>query len=210
MFTRTRNAIPFLGFMVTASLSLAAFVTVPVIVARSSPGFPLAIFVPVNDVSLSLLMGKSTYGAREKIPVNYRIENIGKGPLYVPMGFERTACLGLGPPHIWGGFENSGGQHFVPGYGFSCSSTPGVFPAITERMVKGTALLQPGEHFDGTLELDPTMYGGLPPGSYRIEVTVRGWKSDDFTSAELEELAKLGSPILRDEVTASARITLAP
>jgi hypothetical protein len=77
-------------------------------------------------------------------------------------------------------------------------------------MVKGTALLQPGEHFDGTLQLDPTMYGGLPRGSYRIEVTLRGWKNDDFTSAELDELAKLGSPFLRDEVTASARITLSP
>jgi hypothetical protein len=210
MLTRIRNAIPFLEFILTAALSSAPFISVPAAAAQSSSGPALTLSVPANDVSFSLSMEKSTYGTREKIPVNYRIENIGKGRLYVPLGFERTGCLRLGPPHIRGGFENSAGQHFVPGYGVSCGSTPGVFPAITERMVKGTALLQPGEHIDGILQLDPTMFGGLPSGSYRIEVTLRGWKNDEFTSAELDELAKLGNPFLQDEVTASASISLTP
>jgi hypothetical protein len=172
---------------------------------------PLAqknIFVPANDVSFGISTGEKSYGVREQITVKYQIVNVSNGPLFVPRGFEATGCLGLGPPHVWAGFENSAGQHFVPGYGASCSSTPGAAPTVTERMSKGAVLLKPSEHLDGALHLDPTFFGGLPPGEYLIEAVLYGWREDQFTNAEWMELAKMGSPFLRGEVPASARITL--
>jgi hypothetical protein len=164
------------------------------------------IFVPANDVSFTVSTERDTYSVRERIPVKYRIVNVGSGALFVLRGFEATACLGLGPPHIWAGFENSAGQHFSPGYGVSCGGS-GAAPTVTERMNKGAVLLQAGVHFDGTLLLDPTMFGGLPPGSYRIEAVLTGWKGDEFDDADWAELAKMGSRFLRAEVPASVPIT---
>jgi hypothetical protein len=77
-------------------------------------------------------------------------------------------------------------------------------------MSKGTVLLRAGEHFDGILQMDPQISGGLKPGQYRIEAVLRGWKGDEFTDAQLAELAKMGNPFLRGEVPASVRITLIP
>jgi hypothetical protein len=77
-------------------------------------------------------------------------------------------------------------------------------------MTKGTVLLRPSEHFDGMLQLDAQIFGGLPPGPYRIESALRGWRGDEFTDAQLAELAKMGNPFLLGEVPASARITLIP
>jgi hypothetical protein len=164
------------------------------------------VFVPANDVSFRISLGKNTFAGREKIPVNYRIENVSNAPLYVPRGFETTVCLNIGPPHIWGSFVNSAGERSGQGYGASCGGTPGVLPPLTERMGKGTVLLRPAERTSGTLHMDPQ----LPPGQYRLEVVLRGWKGDEFTDAELAELAKMGSPFLGGELPASARITLTP
>jgi hypothetical protein len=180
-------------------------VTIVCMVLRASPLAQKNIFVPANDVSFVLSPGENSYGVREQIIVKYQIVNVSNGALFVPRGFEATVCLGLGPPHVWAGFENSSGQHFVPGYGASCSSTPGAaLPTVTERMSKGAVLLKPGEHLDGMLQLDPTMFGGLPPGAYRIEAVLRGWQGDEFTDSDWTELAKMGSPFLRGEVHASA------
>jgi hypothetical protein len=204
-----RHTFCFAAPMLIAALAVVASVPRPGR-AQSSPELVRNAFVPANDVSFTISVEKNTFGVREKIPVKYRIENISNSSLYAPRGFEVTACLDIGPPHISGGFENNAGKHYEPGYGSSCSGTPGVFPTLTERMSKGTILLRAGEHFDGILQLDPQISGGLAPGPYRIEVVLRGWKGDDFTDAQLTELARMGSPFLRGEVPASARITLTP
>jgi len=74
-------------------------------------------------------------------------------------------------------------------------------------MSKVAVLLHPGEHFDGTLKLDPGMFG-LSAGAYRIEAVLRGWQDSEFSDAERKELEKMESPFLRGEVPASASITL--
>jgi hypothetical protein len=210
MFTRTRNYFHVLRSVPIAILTVGAFTLSPVVRAQSSLNLVRTVFVPSNDVSFTISLEKNTFGVREKIPVKYRIENISNGSLFVPRGFEVTACLDIGPPHISGGFENNAGKHYEPGYGSSCGGTPGFFLTLTERMSRGTVLLRAGEEFDGTLQLDPQISGGLPAGPYRIEAVLRGWKGDEFTDAQLAELVKMGNPFLRGEVPASARITLIP
>jgi len=76
-------------------------------------------------------------------------------------------------------------------------------------MSKGAVLLHPGEHLEGTLNLD-LRWPGLPPGAYRIGVVLTGWKGNEFTDAELAELAKMGSPFLSGEVPATVLITVTP
>jgi hypothetical protein len=169
-------------------------------------------FVPANDISFAISTERKNYGVRDRISVQYRIVNVGSGSLYVPRGFEATVCLD-GPraaPHVRGGFENSAGKHFRPGYGASCGGTPGVEPpTVNERMSKVAVLLHPGEHLDGRFELDPAMFH-LPPGEYRIEATLYGWKDDEFSDAERIELPKIGVPLLSGEAPASTRVELLP
>jgi hypothetical protein len=169
-------------------------------------------FVPANDISFAISTERKNYGVRERISVKYEIVNVSNGSLYVPRGFEETVCRD-GPqaaPHVRGGFENSSGKHFYPGYGVSCSSTPGVAPpSVMERLSKVAVLLRPGEHFDGTLQLDPAMFS-LTPGAYRIEAVLNGWKNDQFSDAERAELERLSTLLLSGEAPASASITLLP
>jgi len=51
------------------------------------------IFVPANDVSFAISTDRNDYGIGEQILVKYRIANVSNGPLYVPRGFEATACV---------------------------------------------------------------------------------------------------------------------
>ena len=76
------------------------------------------------------------------------------------------------------------------------------------RLSKEATLLKPGEYFDGTLQLDTTLFGGLKPGEYRIEANLSWWTQEQFTDAELSELARLAHPLLRGEIPASVRIRL--
>jgi hypothetical protein len=62
-------------------------------------------------------------------------------------------------------------------------------------MSKVGVLLHPSEHLDGTFELNPTMFH-LPPGAYRIEAMLYGWKNDEFSDAERIELPQIGFPLL--------------
>jgi hypothetical protein len=187
------------------AVALLTFTPGSIVHAQSAPSLFRTVFTPANDVLFTLSPVKDKFGVGGKIAVNYRIENVSNHSLYVPRGWESTACLNIGPPHVWAWFENNAGEHFEPGYGVSCAGTPGVTPTLTERMTKGTVLVRPGEHVDGTLELSFP----LSPGAYRFEAVLRGWKGDEFSEAELAELAKMGSPFLRGEVPASIRITLA-
>jgi hypothetical protein len=162
------------------------------------------LFVPANDVSFTISTERHNYGARVPITVKSQIVNVSNGPLYVPRAWDAKCPAS---PHVWAWFENSAGKHFMAGYGGSCSPAP---QTVTERMKKEAVLLKPGEHLDGSLQLDPTLFGGLPPGAYRIEAVLYCWKDDEFTDAERMELGKVGSPFLRGQVPASARIVLTP
>ena len=165
------------------------------------------IFVPANDVSFTISPERTRYRAGEQIILKYRITNISNAPLYTPQQWE-VKCP-RGSPHLWAWFENSSGQHFVPGYGGSCSPV-GDPKTVSERMSKEAILLKPGGYFDGTLQLDTTLFGGLKPGEYRIEANLSGWTQEQFTDAELSELARLLHPLLRGEIPASVRIRLTP
>lgn len=169
-------------------------------------------FVPASDISFAISTDRKSFGLQDQISVHYRIVNAGNGSFYVPRGFEATACLD-GPhaaPHVQGGFENSEGKHFRPGYGVSCAGTPGAKPpTLNERMSKVGVLLHPGEHLDGRFELDPATFH-LPPGEYRIEAELFGWKDDEFSDAERIELPKLGLRLLSGKAAASTRIELLP
>jgi hypothetical protein len=166
------------------------------------------LFVPANDVSFTISTDRSRYSYQEQINLKYRISNISDRSLFILRGFEVTACLGIGGPNVTYGFESSTGQHFRYGYGVSCASTPGAAaPKLIERLNKGAVLLHPGEHFEGTIALDPSVFK-LTPGTYRIEATLHGWKDGQFNQAEQGELRKMGHPFLRGEVPTSIPVAL--
>ncbi len=114
-------------------------------------------FVPANDVSFTVSTERRSYSAGQQITLKYRVANISNAPLYVPREWE-VQCPTA--PHVWAWFENSSGQHFVPGYGGSCS--PSINSQnVSARMRKEAVLLKPGEHLDGTLQMDTTLFGWL-------------------------------------------------
>jgi hypothetical protein len=111
-------------------------------------------FVPANDVSFSISAEQQNYRTGERIRLRYRVANVGNAPLYVPREWE-VKCPPN--PHIWAWFENSSGQHFIPGYAGSC--IPDInSQSISARMSKEAVLLKSGEHVDGTFELDTTLF----------------------------------------------------
>jgi hypothetical protein len=63
---------------------------------------------------------------------------------------------------------------------------------VIERMTREAVLLKPGEHMDGTLQLDTRLFGGLRPGKYRIEGVLYCWRDEEFSAADVAELAKMG------------------
>jgi len=164
-------------------------------------------FVPANDVSFTISPERTSYRAGEQVTLKYRVTNVSNGRLYAPREWE-AKCPG--GPHAWAWFENSSGQHFVPGYAGSCLSSPSTNPeTVIERMSQEAVLLRPGEHLDGTLRLDTTLFG-LKPDVYRIEAILYGWTEEKFTDAERSDLARMAIPFLRGEIPASARIKLKP
>jgi len=73
-------------------------------------------------------------------------------------------------------------------------------------MGKEALLLKPGEHTEGTVlvaAVDP-----MPPGPYRLEIILYGWRGDTFSAQDRTELAEMGNPFLSGEIPASPRIVL--
>jgi hypothetical protein len=187
--------------------TLVLFLTQPPALAQWVTTDAWTTFVPATAVSFAISAGQNSYAVQEPITLSYRIVNISNHALYVPRAsLEGCPTVTL---YVWAWFENSTGQRSGAGVGSSCSSGLGyVRPTLTERMNKAAVLLQPGEHVDGsTGELN---HAGFPPGAYRIEATLYGWRYESFSAAELAELARMGNPFLRGEIPASMRVTLTP
>jgi len=164
------------------------------------------LFSPPNDISLSIWTEGHPHRVGEKIVVNYRIVNNSNRALFVPRDWE-AKCPAR--PHVWAWFEDAAGKHFIPGYAGDCS--PGAFPKnVRDRMSKEAVLLTPKQHLDGSITLPTTLFGGLKPGTYRIEAALYGWREQDFSEAERSELAKMGAPFLRGDAPASISIRLLP
>jgi hypothetical protein len=172
-------------------------VTAPIVAQRQT-------FVPPSDVSFKISTKQTSYKTGESITLKYSSKNISNAALFVPREWEATCPAS---PHLWAWFEDSSGKHFVPGYGGSCTGGP---KTVTERMSKEAAFLKPGEHLDGTFQLDTKLFGGLKPGVYRIEAALTGWTEEKFSDAERSELAKMAGPFMAGEVSDSIRITLTP
>ncbi len=160
-------------------------------------------FVPANDLSMILSTERRSYATGSKIKLKYRIVNVSNAPLFAPRDWEATCPAN---PHFWAWVENSSGQHFQGGWGGSCFPQP---QSIAQRMAKEAVLLKPGEHLDGTFQLDTALFGGLKPGRYRIEAVLWCWNPDKFSDAERVELAKMGR-FMYGEVRASMTTTITP
>jgi|SRR5580692_2479711 hypothetical protein len=158
--------------------------------------------VPANDVSFTATTEASSYKAGEQVIVRYEIRNISNGSVYVPREWD-SKCPAS--PHIWAWFENSSGQHFVPGYAGDCSPS---HQTVMERMKRDAVLLKPGQRLEGHLSLQTTLFGGMKPGAYRIEAVLYGWSDKDFDEHELKELQTMHGRFMRGEVPASTRIKL--
>jgi hypothetical protein len=175
--------------------------------ARLATNPEWTIFAPANDVSFTISTAKSSYRINDSISLNYRIVNIGNRPLHVPRTWQPTCLTAL---HVSAWFESNAGQYSVLGYGSSCAFGPTDRPpTLAERMNKEAVLLKPGDYFDGSLPLDPSMYQ-LTPGPYLIEATLYGWDPDKFSYAQQTELDNSRGPFLRGEVPATLQITLPP
>lgn len=189
------------------TLLIAALVLLPATIRAQQFSPAWKAVAPPNDIALTLTVA-AKYSRLQPIDVHYRITNVSNGPLYVPRDFAATACLDIGPPHIWAGLEDSAGKHYTSGYGASCAyGIEAPKPSLTDRMLRGSQRLLPGEHVDGIFRLDPAMFH-LPAGPYRLEAVVRGW--NDLKQTDWTELSKLGTPFLTGEVPATVRITLTP
>jgi hypothetical protein len=158
----------------------------------------------------SLAHGRNRPGdlhVRDTIELTYRIVNTGKAPVYVPRGFEATACLGMDRMvYILPWIEDPQGRSWGgTAYGASCGSTPGSRLSSTERLNRGAVLLPPGEAVIGTLPA--ALRPSSPPGNYLVGASLHGWTTDDFDAPALEQIKQEGASLLTGEVKASVTIT---
>jgi TonB family protein len=164
-------------------------------------------FTPANDVAFVIDPTQSSVHVGDPITLRYDLINVSNRALFAPKPW--AVC----PPqkHVLAWLEDSAGRHVFGGFGYSC---PTNFPTIAERMGKEAQLLKPGDRLSNTVSVDMKTVAVdtklLAPGDYRVEATFYGWKPEDFSDADVAELAKMGAPFLRGEVPASAKVTLTP
>jgi hypothetical protein len=168
-------------------------------------------FTSASAVSFSISTDRNTYNRRENIIVKYQIKNISKVPLYVPKDRGETWCLGLGSgitfiDHVDVWLENTAGKDFRAGLVGGCGWA-GAPPTFSERLHAAAVLLHPGEHFDGTIALEGSLFQ-VPSGGYRVEAKLDGWKEEQFSPEERAELSKMGAPFLGGETPASVFIVV--
>ncbi len=178
------------------------------------------IFAPSPDVSFAISTDGTTYSTRQIIVVRYRIMNVANRALYVPRNRQERCPTVEAHVMVW--LEDPAGRYSASSSGminttkngigeFSCTGSE-PRETLTERMSREAVLLAPGEHIDGNLLVSgpsgPALPNGLPTGGYRIEAILYGWTYEQFTEAEIAELAKMQHPFLRGETPASVAVTL--
>jgi hypothetical protein len=168
------------------------------------------VFAPATDVSFTISVDRTAYTIRDEIPFRYRIVNVGKAPLYVPRGFNATACLEPHhPPMIRGWLQSAAGNYSSDGYAASCGAAVDALPLTLEEWMKqGATLLRPGEAVEGVLRVSATSGLGASPGTYRVGATLVGWNERSFPLADFERTERAGLRLLRGEVATSAAVTL--
>jgi len=106
--------------------------------------------------------------------------------------------------HVDAWFESANGKDFRAGLLGGCGWT-GEPPSFAERIHEAAVLLRPGDHLDGSLLLQGWI-SKLPPGAYRIEAKLGGWKEEQFSGVERIEISKTGAPFLTGGLTASSTL----
>jgi hypothetical protein len=154
------------------------------------------VFTPANDVSFVIAPTQSSYHIGETITLKYDVVNVSNRALYV----SKLVC----PPPVMVWLEDSAGHHITQGGVTSClGPAPGT--SMSDRMQMEAQLLKPGDRLSKATTLDTK---ALTPGDYRVEAVFYGWTPEQFSDAEVAELAKMGAPFLRGEMPASAKVTL--
>ncbi len=162
------------------------------------------LFVPVNDVSFTIVCERRAYKIGEQVRIDYQVKNVSGKALFVPRGEWSATCPPS--PKVWAWFENSTGRHFIGGYAGSCGA---MRLGVSERMKKEALLLRPGEKYHDYILLDTTTFkNDLVPGRYRIEAALYGWRDAEFDDTEKSELRALRHPFLRGDAAASTAILL--
>jgi hypothetical protein len=121
----------------------------------------------------------------------------------------RSACH---TRHIWAWFEDNQVSTTFLAHGGSCG--PDSNPrSVSERIAKEAILLKSGEHRDGAITPQTNLFGGLKPGSYRMEAILTGWREEEFDQVERSPLAKMpglsleeSCPLSPDPIKALNRI----
>jgi hypothetical protein len=163
------------------------------------------VFVPANDVSLSILTPQKQYKAGEMVVLSYRITNISNAPLYVPRAWE-AKCPSRQHFSVW--FENEAGEHLFTGY-IAGNCIPAEGPkTVINRMTKEAVLLRPSEYLEGKYPINTATFDFLKPGTYRFEALLSCWQQEEFTPQDQGELAEMKWPFVRGDVPASIKIVL--
>ena len=185
--------------MLASLLGTALIVPIKPFLAETS------IFVPANDVSLTLSSPQRVYKSGDTVNLTYRITNVGNAPLYVPTEWE-AKCPPR--PHFGVWFENEKGEHFSTSYIVSNCVPPPRANAVLARMAKESILLRPGEHVDAYYPIRTSTFDFLKPGTYRFEALLSGWQEEEFGVQDQAELVKMKWPFMRGEMRASIQVVL--
>lgn len=163
------------------------------------------LFVPANDISVTLTSAQKTYKRGEVIQLTYKVVNVSQHSVYVPRElWDSSGCTA----HVWAWLEDSSGRRFAPpGYGGMCG---GLGPTtINERMNRNAALLNPGEAYQNSFTLDTRDFRDIrEPGRYRVEMTFSGWRDEQFTQAEKSAFRAMGHALLGGGFPASTTVEL--
>lgn len=163
-------------------------------------------FVHGSDIAFAIRTDRTQYSMAEAIVIRYTIKNVSNGALFVPKSQWGTRCGE--PPYLWARLEDKSGKHYEPGYAGDClGPIPDDRMSVPERMQKDAVLLKPGQAVHESFTFQTKVFGGLKPGSYRLEAVLYGW-TPPFSTSELSALNRMGAPFLIGEAHATTRVAL--
>ena len=161
---------------------------------------PAQLFQNPTAVRLTISTDKQSYKAGERVVASYRLQNVGKRKLFVPVRFSAD-CF---PKTRWStGLRDQNGKLTPNGTVGDCM--PHSFPSLLEKLKANSKLLFPGEQYGPEETFDTK---GLEPGLYRVTALLIAWKPTDFTEADQEELRQFGVPFRTGTLRASVTVRL--